>query len=133
MCRVSNKIKFCTCKDGSLDRLKHYWIFHKYDKEWQVDVLGSMVEPFKLDAETNLYNEETLLKRVNEADAFDIDLHPEDKDRLEITISCSEKKDEFLTYGFCFENGQWKPKEYDPFEWQWSHHPRENGKIKNPI
>lgn len=130
MCRVSNKIKLCSCATDNVETLKHYWIFHKYDQNRHYDILGELMEPYSTDPEIELYNRELLLQRINEPDAFDVHLKPTNNDRLEICVSAGYHR---LTYGFVYQDGIWAEKEYDPFEWMWQHTQKEIGKVKNAI
>ena len=130
MCEVSNKIKFCTCKAKSTERLKNYWVFHKYHKDRFDGIMGSCNLPLMVDENMVQYNEATILKRVNEADAFDVDLKPKNKDRLEIVLTCNEHFGGDLHIGFEFKKGQWVPCEYNVFEWTWKHTEDAFGKLK---
>ena len=32
MCKISDKLKLCTCKTENIEQLKNYWILYKYHK-----------------------------------------------------------------------------------------------------
>jgi len=130
MCIISDKIKFCTCKAKSSDSLKNYWVFHRYDKGRFDGIVGTCNLPVLMDEDIVKCNEETLLKRVNEADAFDIDLQPKNKDRLEIVLNCEQHFGGDLHIGFEYKKGQWVACEYDLFEWTWKHTEDAFGKLK---
>jgi hypothetical protein len=130
MCKISDKIKFCTCKAKSSDSLKNYWVFHRYDKGRFDGIVGTCNLPVLMDEDIVNYNEETLLKRVNEVDAFDIDLQPKNKDRLEIVLNCKQHFGGDLHIGFEYKKGQWVACEYDLFEWTWKHTEDAFGKLK---
>ena len=133
MCQVSNKLKLCTCSATSPDKLKNYWVFHRFIKEKDYQVMGSMVGPYTVDAVTEKHNKETLLKRVNEADAFDINLNPQPKDRLQLNFITSPDRWDCLTYGFEFIEGKWIEYDYHPFEWEEHHTDESFGKIKDAV
>lgn len=130
MCEISDKIKFCTCKAKSTERLKNYWVFHQYEEGRFDGIMGSCDPPMLMDEQMVQYNEETLLKRVNETDAFDVDLQPKSKDRLEIVLTCNEHFGGDLHIGFEYKKGQWVACEYDLFEWTWKHTEDAFGKLK---
>ena len=89
--------------------------------------------PNFIDAKTDYLNRENLLQRINEPDVFDIELQPQNKDRLQISFSCAVATDNRLTYGFVFNKGKWFPEEFDFLEWQWKHQEEHFGRIKNAI
>jgi hypothetical protein len=129
MCRVSDKIKFCTCS-VSLDQLKNYWVLHRY-VEGKLDiVIGQPLMPYNVDEQTDTYNKEVLLKRVNEADAFDVNLNPKENDRLQVTFTRDMEDEENMNYGFVFKNGKWEEEGYDALEWMWRHEEKTFGKVK---
>ena len=129
MCEVSNKLKLCTCKTTSAEKLKHYWIFHRYDKEKNNHILGICIMPYMLDEKVEIKNKASLLIRLNEADAFDVDLAPKNRDRLQLTFTCPGTDNEQVTYGYSYKKGKWLEEEYDPLEWRWNHYEEEFGKI----
>jgi len=130
MCLVSDKIKFCTCLSSSTNRLKHYWILHRYDKYKRDDVVGiPMFSPeFILNYEEN---KETILKRINEADAFDFDTDFKEKDHLEIVLNNSNAEiSKIAFYCFIFKNGKWQETEFDTFHLMSWFNEHQFGKIK---
>jgi len=130
MCHLTNQIKFCTCKAQSTERLKNYWVLHRYHKDQFAGIEGSCNPPMLMDDAMVAHNEQTLLKRVNEPDAYDVDLQPQAKDRLEIVLTCREHFGGPLHIGFEYKKGQWVPCDYDLFEWTWKHTEETFGKIK---
>jgi hypothetical protein len=83
MCLVSDKIKFCTCVSGSVDKLQHYWILYRFNKDKMDDYMGQPIIPASITDSNFIINESTLLIRINEPDAFDTPLKLSSKDRLE--------------------------------------------------
>ena len=130
MCKVSHKIKFCSCKVTSVEKLKHYWIFHSYDSNKDVMILGETIPPYAIDEQIDFSNRKLLLKRVNEPGAFDIKLNPNNNDRLQLSFTCVNEIGGMIHYGFVFENGKWVEMEYDCMEWEWHHEEIEFGKMK---
>jgi hypothetical protein len=95
--------------------------------------MGETMLPFFIDPNTDFKNRENLIQRLNEPDVFDVDLHPQNKDRLQVSFSCPSATYNRLTYGFVFKKGKWFPEEYDCLEWQWKHIEEHFGKMKNAI
>ena len=79
MCKISNKLKLCTCKTQQVETLKHYWILYRPHFSFG-EVLGSIIAPADVSMETNLYNEETLNTLLNAGNCFDVDMKVRDKD-----------------------------------------------------
>jgi hypothetical protein len=131
MCKVSDKIKFCTCKAKSTEQLKNYWVFHRFIKGKFELVIGQPMLPFLIDEQTHLLNRETLLKRVNEADAFDIDLKPKQNDRLQLSFNFGDTIYDRIDYGFLYRNKKWIVTGFDSLEWMWKHEEEKFGKIEN--
>ncbi len=71
MCIVSDKIKFCTCISGSYEELPHYWLLYRYDKKKKLLCIGMPSMPLYFLQPNHQVNKQTLLKRLNESDAFD--------------------------------------------------------------
>src|SRR5690606_3812125 len=115
MCIVTNKVRFCTCKAGSVKQLKHYWILYRYNskKEWNVVGMVMLPRGFTPHYEEN---KKALSQRINENDAFDFITDFKDKDCLEISISHSETGlNSHTKFCFSFKKGKWKFEEYDVF------------------
>lgn len=133
MCIVSDKIKFCTCTNGSVENLKHYWILYRYVKDKEEFCMGEPIMPTSMRDLSFEENQSTLLNRLNESDAFDVPLKFKAKDLLEIVINNTSDFDETFTYTFKFKKGKWEAEETDPFEIM-NHFDEENsGKIKSAL
>ncbi len=130
MCKDSDKIKLCSCKATSIEKLKHYWIFYRYNSTKNNIIIGDFILPYMLDEEMVIKNKAVLRKRLNEEDAFDIDIFPKNKDRLQLTFTCSAFSNQQITYGYSYKNGKWIEKDFDPLEWQWHHDEEIFGIIK---
>ena len=131
MCKVSDKIKLCTCAVNSVNELKHYWILHRYNKSKNNIVIGDCMLPYMVDEKIIINNKAMLLKRINEVDAFDIELSPKNKDRLQLTFTCTDSHDQQITYGYSYKKGKWVEEDFDPLEWSW-HHDEQKFGIINP-
>lgn len=130
MCEVSDKIKFCTCKAKSTERLKNYWVFSRFVEEDDFLLNGLILQPPFVDERMVEMNTAALLKRLNEPDAFDIDLSPKDNDRLLIVLTCKEHFSGEAFHGFEYKEGKWVVCEYDTFEWDFKHREEKFGKVK---
>ena len=133
MCLASDKIKFCTCTASSVEQLKHYWVLHRRIKGKNAMVIGEPVMPYDLSREENQVNEQLLLRRINEPDAFDVDLKPADGDRLQVSFKCVEVADSYVHYGFSYSNGKSKKAKYDGLKWMWHHEETRFGKLQNAL
>jgi hypothetical protein len=114
MCKITSKIKFCTCKAASTEKLKHYWALYRRNKDKNDILMGLPVMPndwMELDFEKNKF---ILENRLNDADAFDVPLVFKAKDMLEIVFN-NHDYEKRLVYGFKFKNGKWKTDEIDDF------------------
>ena len=133
MCIVSDKIKFCTCANGSVENLKHYWILYRYIKDKEEYCMGEPMIPTSMRDLRFEENQFALLNRLNEPDAFDVPLMFKAKDLLEIVINNTSDFHETFTYTFKFKKGKWEAEETDPFDIM-NHFDEENsGKIKSVL
>ncbi len=130
MCKISDKIKFCTCDLSGIEDLKNYWILHRYDSEKGYEIIGEIILPFFISPDILKHNKDILLKRLNEPGVFDIELSLKSKDRLQIHLCWGEEE---YDYGFVFENKQWVECEYDFFDWSYNHVEAEHGTIEIPF
>jgi hypothetical protein len=134
MCLVSGKIKFCTCSKDSKKNLRHYWVFHRFIKGKDHMVLGEPVMPYTFDnKEFDLSNRKLLLRRINEPDAFDVELRPKSGDRLQLSFFCKKNSPGYIHYGFSFRKGKWVEETYDVFGWMEHHEESETGKIESAL
>lgn len=46
MCKVSDKIKFCSCATTNVQRLKHYWVWHQYNKDKSIIIYSEIFISF---------------------------------------------------------------------------------------
>ncbi len=132
MCKVSEKLKLCTCEFDP-DKTKNYWEFSRYTSEEKgIDIVGTALPPVEIAPENDAFNRKLLSKLLNEGNVFDVDLNPRDKDRL--LLSFQIKTDSWgrhLHYGYTYKNGEWIEEEFGPFGWSWHHDEEKSGKILN--
>ncbi|MBS1744529.1 MAG: hypothetical protein JST21_00010 [Bacteroidetes bacterium] len=121
MCKVSDKLKLCTCKTKNIEQLKHYWILYKYQKS-NIILVGEPILPqeYEIGKETNEYNYNKLEDLLNGENCFDIDIEINNKDILILKFTCSQTPDKTkqidLVYEFVYKNYKWTANEYDPFD-----------------
>lgn len=134
MCLVSDKIKFCTCVSDSVDKLQHYWIWYHYMKGSQTVVIGTAMIPTYAIDPNFVFNETTLLNRLNEPDAFDFPIQPLNKDLFEIVINnhASDYIKRF-TYTFLYKKDKWIVSDADPFTIMNHYNEEKSGKIKSAL
>jgi hypothetical protein len=129
MCKITSKIKFCTCKASATEKLQHYWCLYRFNKEKDDVVMGLLLpdEPLTIDFEVNKV---VLEKRLNEEDAFDVNLSFKPKDVLEIV--CNNFNDSKRTvYGFKYKGKRWQFYEIDDFYIMGHYDEVGFGKMKN--
>ena len=122
MCVISDSIKFCTCAKGSIRSMDCYWILVRIGNPKENWIIGEPILPFDfLDSEYES-NRLTLLKRLNEPDAFDKVLDIQINDKLHIVFNNLSKMKPQIVYAFHYYDGKWVEDEYDWFELENHHH-----------
>ena len=43
MCVILGKIKHCTCKASSTEKLEHYWVLHRRNKDKNEIIVGEVM------------------------------------------------------------------------------------------
>ncbi len=127
MCKISDKLKFCSCDIDDIYDLEHYWIFYRYEKDQLLRIMGSMLPPMNILITTARYNNKSLLSLINDPSSFDVDLKPKAKDRLQLHFTIDSVQ--FLDYGFEYKDNKWVSKKYHPFGWQEKYAEDKGGKI----
>lgn len=134
MCIVSDKIKFCTCSNEAVEKLKHYWILYRYTEGKNEMCMGEPMMPTYMSDMNFAQNEAALVKRLNEPDAFDIPIVFQSKDQLEIVINNNNASiSGTFTYSFEFKKNKWNAIETDPFNIMNHFDEEKSGKIKNAL
>ncbi len=126
MCRVSNKLKLCTC-NADINTLKNYWVLHRFIKGKKDYIVGELTLPNYLDPEDDGHNRKLLPQLLNERNTWDIDITPKHKDRL--LLSFTTEQDREFHYGFEYRKSRWVECQYDGIEWHWHHDMTESGEI----
>lgn len=132
MCKVSDKLKLCTCSTD-LDKLKHYWIFHRYVKGKNEIVIGEPIFPEDFIYSIHPDNQAILESLLNKENIFDVTIVPRSKDRLELSFTCNDTQQYIMTYGFEYSKNKWVSREYDCFEWMSNHNEDGFGKITSAL
>ena len=114
MCKITTKIKFCTCKARSTEKLQQYWCLHRFNKEKNEMIVGEIILPnYLLDINYEV-NKVVTEKRLNEVDAFDMNLSFKPRDVLEIVCN-NLNEAERLVYWFKYKGKGWQLYEADYF------------------
>ena len=100
MCIVSDKIKFCTCSSKSIDRLQTYWELFRFNSHKELYIVGIPKWPSEWSDDNFEANTSTLLKRLNDSDAFDFPTDFQEKDAFKIVIQSKDKNIEPYKYSF---------------------------------
>ncbi len=130
MCKLSDKLKLCTC-DASVADLVSYWVFYRFIEGKNHMVIGRVMIRDPLDPEVEAHNRSLLLARLNESDAFDVDLEPRDGDRLQLTFRLSPTDArKTIIYGYAHAAGRWVEEPYDNLGWQWHHDQEQTGEVR---
>ena len=115
MCVISDKIKFCTCKSSSVEKLEHYWLLYRFNSDKDEMTLGEPVFHDNLLQKNYNGNQQTLLNRLNEIDAFDQLMNFKNEDQLEIVINNHNDDKSRMAFCFKYKNGKWIEEGYDVF------------------
>ena len=122
MCLVSDSIKFCACAKGSIRSMDCYWILYRIGNPKENWIIGEPLMPFGFLDSDYESNRLTLLKRLNEPDAFDKVLDIQINDKLHIVFNNLSKMKPQIVYAYQFSDGKWVEDEYDWFELENHHH-----------
>jgi hypothetical protein len=122
MCKISHKLKLCTCSTKNDKLPKNYWILYKYVDQG-LAIVGCPIFPASIPKEIEKHNISFLKKQLNDGNCFDFEVRIEEKDRLQFIFSPikSELDDmavwngNYIEYTFAFEKGKWKKLKYEPF------------------
>ena len=130
MCKISDKLKLCTCKTA-IDNLKHYWVLYRFVNGKEEMLMGEPVMPVFIDPAMDTFNRSLLLKLLNDGNIFDDPLYPVNKDRLQLYFKISDEGG--VHYGFIYKKNDWQAIEFDYFDWFSKHDEIKKGKIKSPF
>ena len=139
MCKVSDKLKLCTCKTKNVEQLKHYWIL-KRPTESIYHIEGITILPADIGEAAHTYNQRTIMAQLNDANCFDFELTHQENDILELHFTCNvglekQKKHplqgDYLGYAFNFKKGKWEEDIYDNFDVNFNE--IQKGEINNPF
>jgi len=119
MCIISDKIKFCTCVDDTieLDELNHYWILNRFNKDKDIHSLGTVMPPFNKFSKDYLINQQKLSNALSIVDSFDKPIHFKESDRLKIILNNkSENYEDVMQFDYEYKSGKWHNiDDEDPF------------------
>ena len=131
MCTISDKIKLCTCKASSTNRLQNYWVLHRRNKDKNIMIVGEAMLPSFEWFYPNEYkkNYDLLENSVNEGDVFDVPMVFKAKDVLELVFNNNDDINR-ATYGFKYFKKQWIKSGIDVFDLMGRFDEVQFGKIK---
>ncbi len=136
MCKLEGTLKFCTCNAKEAARLEQSWVFYRFNAEKHQRLRGRVAVPDRLHPQVDAANRRLLLARLQEDDAFDVDLEPAEGDRLAITLRCAESDKagkevrKLVTYGYERKAGRWVEEPFHGLGWQWHHDEVGVGKLR---
>ena len=130
MCKVSDKIKFCTCRNSvNIEELDNYWVLYKFNKDKNEMMMGMQILPTSFRDTNFVFNVSLILDRLNDGEAFDKPIAFNKKDRLEVVLK-TDSNDDSYSYNFQFGGKKWKEVEEDPFELMNYYDQEKEGKVK---
>ncbi len=77
-------------------------------------MMGTAIIPDYLSMPDYIENQFKLLERLNNPDAFDVEIHPKDGDRMEIVLNNLGKAR--AEFHFIFQDSSWDWENHNPFE-----------------
>lgn len=115
MCKVTNKIKFCTCvaETTDIEELNHYWVLHRYNQHKNMNVMGIPAFPNNVHPMFEI-NETRLLDTLNNKKPFDKNMELAKGDRLEVVL-CNNSNKDSLYYNFKYTGKTWQSITADAF------------------
>lgn len=133
MCKVSDKLKLCTCEFDP-DTTKNYWEFSRYNAKKDEYIIGQPMLPIDINPEDDTFNRQLITRLLNEGNVFDVELNPKNKDRLYLSFQINNHSwNNRVYYGYVFKKGKWIEHEFDTYEWYWRHDEEKSGKILDAI
>jgi hypothetical protein len=64
MCKLSHRLKLCTCDVPDISELEHYWVLHRFNPQKHGTVRGRVARPDTLDVRVDVYNRMLLLQHL---------------------------------------------------------------------
>ncbi len=137
MCVISDKIKFCTCVDATIDIRKrnHYWVLIRYNKRKVPILLGEIAIGYNHISANRKENQEVISKVLSETDAFDKPIRFKEKDILQIVLHNHSKNHmDVLKFKLEYKSGQWQVFDSNDFLYIKNHFDEtDSGEIKEII
>jgi len=119
MCLISDKIKFCTCLDDTIEieELNHYWVLNRFNYHKDIHSIGTVMPPFNKFSKSYLNNQLNLSNALLIKESFDKQINFEENDRLQITLNNkSDNYEDVMKFDFEYKSGKWHSvDEDDPF------------------
>jgi hypothetical protein len=118
MCKVSDKLKLCTCSKIDKKTNPHFWELQRPWYEAGIEnAVGLIHAPVSLDFLDEQHNKNILYNLLNDGSCFDVALKLENKDILELhfKVNDEEYQSQYLTYAYVYSDGKWEESHYDAF------------------
>ncbi|MEI7802199.1 MAG: hypothetical protein WCI97_06125 [Bacteroidota bacterium] len=121
MCKVSDKLKLCSCKTEIVETLKHYWILSRPNGT-EGNIIGEIMPPAYIGEQMEHLNESTLRKLLNNGNCFDVELKLQENDTLSLHFTCYQNHNgkqldnyygNYLVYAVKYINGTWRQGEWN--------------------
>lgn len=113
MCEITDQIKFCTCTQGHYSKLPHYWLYYRVGEMKETIMMGTAIIPDYLSMPDYIENQFKLLGRLNNPDAFDVEILPKEGDRMEIVLNNLGKSR--AEFHFVYQDLSWDWENHNPF------------------
>ncbi|MDB5227009.1 MAG: hypothetical protein JWN78_1202 [Bacteroidota bacterium] len=106
MCRISDKLKLCTCTTQDVTKQENYWILHQFIKDREHIIIGMMQVHMNI-TDFDIENNKSIEKQLNQPGIFDQDFKLKNSDYLEMHFNNVPGK-HLISYGFHYNNGKWR-------------------------
>ena len=115
MCKVSDKLKLCSCKTEIVETLKHYWILSRPNGT-EGNIIGEILPPAYIGEQVERLNESTIRKLLNDGNFFEVELDLQENDTLSLHFTCNHNHmgkqidnyyGNYLVYAFKNKNKKW--------------------------
>lgn len=135
MCKLADKIKFCTCVDENIniEDLNHYWVLHRVNSNTEESmneiIMGMPIFPDHLHPMFDI-NDKALLSTLNTNDAFDKKINTANGDVIEIVLCNNDNSTGLFRYTYKYNGSLWESDDADCFELSNNYKELKKGRIK---
>ena len=131
MCLQNHQIKFCTCDIDEENLPENYWILYRYENDEELTIVGEAILPYddQMSDFNYLNNQNIILERINESDAFDFKTDFQEQDLLEVYLK-NKDNDEKDSFCFEFQDKTWTSTKSDYYYFGIIHNEYRTGKVE---